>query len=56
MVENLNAEFSWKAIAERIAHRCKMRDMLQQVIAEKPAVRNIHIAFPPRLAQGRNTE
>ena len=43
MVENLNAEFSWKAIAERIAYRCKMRDMLQQIIAEKPAVRNIHI-------------
>ena len=56
MVENLNTEFRWKAIAERIAYRCKMRNMFQQVIAEKPAIGNIYITLPPRLAQRWDTK
>lgn len=56
MVEDLNTEIGREAIAEGIAHRCKMRNMLQQVITEEPAISNIYIALPPSLAQRWDTE
>ena len=51
MFKDLIGQLLRKPFAECITHRCKMRDLIQKPISEKPAVCQIHLYFPVGLTQ-----
>ena len=56
MLEDLTGQLLRKPLAEGIAHRGKVWDFIQQAVAQKPPVSQIHLDLPVSLAQGRNAE
>ena len=56
MLENLTGQLVRKALAEGIAHRRKVWNVIQQSIPQKPAVGQIYLNFPLGLPQRRNAK
>ena len=56
MLKNLSGQFIREPFAEGIAHRGKMRDIIQQPVPQKPPICNIHLDFPVGLPQGRDSK
>ena len=56
MLENFTGQLLRKPLAEGIAYRGKVRDLVQQTIAQEPPVSQIHLDLPVSLAQGRDAE
>ena len=51
MLKNLRGQFVRKTLAEGIADRCKVRDFIQQAIAQKPPICQIYLDFTVCLAK-----
>ena len=56
MFKYLTGQLIRKALAEGVAHRRKVGDIIQQSIPKKPTVGEIHLNFPMGLPQRRNAE
>ena len=56
MLEDLTGQFLREPLAEGIAHRGEVRDLVQQTIAQEPPVSQIHLDLPVSLAQRRDAE
>ena len=53
MLKYLTGQFIREALAESIAHCRKVRNMIQQPIAQKPPICYIYLNFPVGLPQRR---
>ena len=51
MLKYFTGQLRWKTVAERIAYRCKMGNSIQQVVAQKPPIRYIHLNLTVCLPQ-----
>ena len=56
MLKYLTGQLLWKVFAECIAHRRKVRNIIQQPIPKKPPICYIHLNFPVGLPQRRYSE
>ena len=56
MFKYLTGQLIRKALAEGVAHRRKVRNILQQAIPKKSTVSIIHLNFPMGLPQRRDPE
>ena len=56
MLKYLTGQLLWKVFAECIAHRRKVRNIIQQPIPKKPPICYIHLNFPIGLPQRRYSE
>lgn len=56
VLKYLTGQLIWKAFAECIAHRRKVRNIIQQPIPKKPPICYIHLNFPVGLPQRRYSE
>ena len=54
MLKDLGAQLRWKSSAKGIAHRSKVRNVVQQPVAKEPPISQIHLDLPVSLAQGRD--
>ena len=53
MLKYLTGQFIRETLAESIAHRCKVRDIIQQSVPKKPPICHIHLDFSVGLPQRR---
>ena len=51
MSKNLFTQLCRKSLAERIADRCEVRNLIQQAISQKPSVSHVDLNVPVRLAK-----
>ena len=56
VLEYLTGQLIRETLAEGVAHRCKVWNLIQQPIAQKPAIGIVHLNLPIGLPQRRNTE
>ena len=54
MLNDLGAQFCWKPSAKGIAHRSKVRNVVQQPVAKEPPISQIYLDLPVSLAQGKD--